>query len=478
MHDRGSAKLSSKFTARPAGKGRESMAGEPLQKTPWAWVPSLYFIQGLPNIVATTVSVIMYKRLGVSNSDIALYTSWLYLPWVIKPLWGPLVDMYATKRAWIVGMQLVLAAALFGVAFMIPAGHFFPITIAIFWIMTFSSATYDIAADGFYMLGLAQYQQAAFVGVRSTFYRIANMFGQGLLVVLAGYIEHQRGNVRLAWSITFGVLAGIFLLGFIYHAFVLPRPILDRPTRRTDIHPLSEFLRTFAGFFRKPSIASIMAFLLFYRFAEAQLLKMVSPFLLDSREVGGLGMSTEAVGVAYGTVGPISILCGGLLGGYLISRNGLRYWLWPMVIIMHLPDLVFVLFSRFQPTNVYVIGAGLTLEQFGYGFGFTAYMLFMIMVAEGVHKTAHYALCTGFMALGLMVPQMFSGKIQEKLAALYPGTGYRYFFIWVLLATIPGFIAAALVKIDPEFGKKRAAAEENGGAAPLRAIVESENVEA
>ncbi len=422
------------------------------KRNPWAWVPSLYFAQGMPYVVVMTVSVIMYKRMGISNTDIALYTSWLYLPWVIKPLWSPLVDLLKTKRLWIVATQFVVGVALAMVALTIPMSTFFQYTLAILWLMAFSSATHDIAADGFYMLGLEQHQQAAFVGVRSTFYRVAMMTGQGILVVVAGQFETSSGgNIAFAWSVTFGILAALFLLFFIYHKFILPYPAADKPTINDGSRSvLQEFFRVFALFFKKKNIVVTLFFLLFYRFAEAQLVKLVSPFLLDVREKGGLGLTTSEVGVVYGTVGIIALTLGGLLGGFVASKKGLKFWLWPMVLAIHLPDAMFIYLSQVQPTNFYFINAAIALEQFGYGFGFTAYMLYMIMISEGDHKTAHYAICTGFMALGMMLPGMLSGWLQEQI-------GYQHFFLWVMASTIPGFIVAALVKIDPEFGKKKAA---------------------
>ncbi|MEK9136874.1 MAG: MFS transporter [Bacteroidota bacterium] len=424
---------------------------EPVRtRNPWAWVPSLYFAQGLPYVVVMTVSVIMYKRMGISNTDIALYTSWLYLPWVVKPLWSPFIDMFRTKRFWVVAMQFGVAVALACVALTIPMPSFFQYTLAVFWLMAFSSATHDIAADGFYMLGLDQHTQAAFVGVRSTFYRIAMITAQGLLVVLAGQIElSSGGNISLAWSVTFVVLAGVFGLAFLYHRFILPYPIEDRPVHtNTSGSVLRDFFGTFVLFFKKKNLLPTLAFLLLYRFAEAQLVKLVSPFLLDARDKGGLGLSTSEVGIVYGTVGIIALTLGGLLGGYVASRKGLKSVLWLMVCSIHFPDAAFVYLSQVQPENFILINLAVAVEQFGYGFGFTAYMLYMIMVSEGEHKTAHYAICTGFMALGMMVPGMFSGWLQELI-------GYRHFFVWVILSTIPGFIVAALVKIDPEFGKKK-----------------------
>ncbi len=415
-------------------------------KSPWLWVPSLYFGQAIPYVVVMTLSVIMYKASGISNTDIALYTSWLYLPWVIKPLWSPFVDMFRTKRFWIVGLQLAIGAALALVALTTQLPSFFQVSLAVLWLMAFSSATHDIAADGFYMLGLRQQQQAAFVGVRSTFYRLATIAGQGALVYLAGQLTERTGDVRFAWSVVFVVLAAMFLALCVYHHFILPRPAEDL-TVSSGSNPLREFFATFGAFFGKKDIWLILGFILTFRLGEAQLIKLVAPFLMDPMAKGGLGLTTSQVGIAYGTVGVIALTLGGLAGGYLISRVGLKRCLWLMVFSVHLPDLVFVYLASAQPENFYLVAAGIALEQFGYGFGFTAMMLYMIMVADGAHKTAHYAICTGLMALGMMLPGMVSGRIQEYL-------GYQNFFIWVCIATIPAFIMAALVKIDPEFGKK------------------------
>jgi PAT family beta-lactamase induction signal transducer AmpG len=416
---------------------------------PWAWVPSLYLAEGIPYVMAMTVSVILYKRLGVSNTDIALYTSWLYLPWVIKPLWSPLVDMFRTKRFWIVAMQLVIGAAFACVALTIPAPGFVRYTLAFFWIMAFSSATHDIAADGFYMLGLKQYQQAAFVGIRTVFYRIAMIGSKGILVVLAGTLEQRGFSVQTAWSVTFFLLAAIMLALFVYHLFILPSPAADRAVSRDRTRSRSEeFFRGFVLFFKRKDILAILAFFLLYRFAEAQLVKMVAPFLLDSRTEGGLGLTTAEVGIVYGTVGAIALMLGGLIGGWAISRNGLKYWLWIMVFAMHLPDAIFIWLSWAMPASLWTINLAVAIEQFGYGFGFTAYSLVMIMVSEGEYKTVHYAIATGIMALGMMIPAMASGWIQEQL-------GYFGFFLWILVSTVPGFVVAALIKIDPGFGKGR-----------------------
>ncbi|MGI4716877.1 MAG: MFS transporter [Janthinobacterium lividum] len=414
--------------------------------SPWAWVPSLYFAQAIPYVVVMSLSVIMYKDMGVSNSDIAFYTSLLYLPWVIKPLWSPIVDMFGTKRRWTVLLQLAVAASLVAVGLALHLPNFFVASLAVMWLMAFSSATHDISADGFYMLGLRQQQQAAFVGVRSTFYRLATLAGQGPLVVLAGYLATRLGDVNQAWAIVFFVLAALFFAAFLWHGMVLPKPDTDHKVKGTS-NPLRDFFTTFALFFRKRDIWLILGFILTFRLGEAQLLKLVAPFLKDPLAQGGLGLTTEQYGIAYGTIGIAFLTLGGLAGGYLISRLGLKRCLWLMVFAVHLPDLVFVYLSQAQPTSFAVVCASLAIEQFGYGFGFTAMLLYMIMVCEGEHKTAHYAICTGLMALGMMVPGMWSGDLQEYL-------GYKHFFVWACLSTIPAFIMAALVKIDPEFGKK------------------------
>ncbi len=419
--------------------------------SPWRWIPTLYFAQGLPYVVVMTLAVVLYKNLGVSNTQIALLTSWLYLPWVIKPLWSPVVDLLSTKRQWVVVLQFFVGAALAGVALTLPGPKFLQMTLAVFWLMAFASATHDIAADGFYMLALPQKTQAAFVGVRSTFYRLAMIGGQGGLVYLAGWLAERGGGVVAAWQTVFWLLAGLFVSAGAYHLWALPRPKKDTPVPRTQ-HFWADFVRVFAAFFRQPDIGRILAFLLLYRFAEAQLLKLVTPFLLDPRDIGGLGLKTQDVGIAYGTVGVTALTLGGLLGGWVISRGGLKRLLWPLMLCMHIPNTVFVALAIWQPTNLVLISAGIALEQFGYGFGFTAYMVFMLMVAGGVdgsavHKTAHYALCTGFMALGMMLPGMWAGWLQDQI-------GYQNFFIWACVATLPSFAAAALLRIDPEFGRR------------------------
>lgn len=602
---------------------------------PWAWVPTLYYAEGIPYIIVMTVSVIMYKRLGISNGDIALYTSWLYLPWVIKPLWSPIVDIFRTKRFWIITMQLFIGAGLAGVALTIPVPDFFQYTLLFFWLLAFSSATHDIAADGFYMLGLSEHKQAYFVGIRSTFYRLAMITGQGLLIILAGYFETttglpaldiqvnanpnaevqifnpdslkldaldgelriivsssnldistnkttqtkvdsilalaknwntkngfytveggktssviaapkelsaldtfikntfgvekpiidktqgtgdvgliyfhlsnkpedeeivvnfgasggdksisliegtrftfnqsnwnkpafaviqldpklstlssanfeaRSGNIKLSWVITFSILTGLFFVFFIYHKFILPYSPNDKPSISSgDKSVFKEFIDTFIIFFKRDNIGVIIAFLLFYRLGESQLVKLASPFLLDAREVGGLGLTTGEVGLVYGTVGIIALTLGGILGGFVASKHGLKKWLWWMLIAINLPNTVYIYLSYALPESFFLINLAVAVEQFGYGFGFTAYMLYMIYVSNGEHKTAHFAITTGFMALGMMIPGMVSGWLQELI-------GYQHFFIWVILATIPAFIITKFVPLDATFGMKK-----------------------
>jgi PAT family beta-lactamase induction signal transducer AmpG len=417
------------------------------EKSPWSWVPSLYFSQALPYFVVMTLSVVMYKNYGLSNEANAFYTSWLYLPWVIKPLWAPFVDMFRTKRYWIVTLQLLIGVALALVAMTTSLPYFIELSLAVFWLIAFSSATHDIAADGFYMLGLKQHQQAAFVGVRSIFFRLGMITVQGGLVYLAGRLTELNGNLQLAWTIVLCILGAMFAMLFVYHYVVLPKPAQDVAAPHSG-QVIRDFLATFRAFFQQKDIATILAFLLLFRFGEAQLLKMAAPFLLDPVAKGGLGLTTAQYGLAYGTIGLCALILGGLLGGYAISRFGLKRCLWIMVLSVHLPDLVFVYLATALPQHLATITACIAIEQFGYGFGFAAYMLYMIMVADGPYKTSHYAICSGLMALGMMIPGLESGRIQEYL-------GYQHFFIWVCLATIPAFITAALVKIEPGFGKRR-----------------------
>jgi len=539
--------------------------------SPWTWIPSLYFAEGIPYIIVMFVASDMYKTLGIPNSTLALWTGLLYLPWVIKPLWSPFVDMYSTKRNWIFWMQLALAVMFFGVSLSLHLPWWFPMTIFFLWGMAFSSSTHDIAADGFYILGLNQHDQAFFTGIRSTFYRLAMIAGLGLLGIITGMIidrtgletvrvnihsvpaaeigqtitesdviipeendgiarilvfppvvnvplasgsldssnvyivlsappeeamtvtfgqkkgsqdirlttsgvmefdpsnwnipqkqiitvtsnlrertssifEAKAGDVPFGWSVSIAFLGGLFIILALYHRYILPRP--QRDTIQQASGEKSSYGEIFASFFRKEGIVASVLFMLLYRFSEAQLTKMASPFLLDGRENGGLALSLTEKSFAYGTVGLLALLIGGVSGGILASRHGLKKWIWWMALAINLPNTVYIFMSYTMPSNLFVINAMIAIEQFGYGFGFTGYMLYMLYVAgQGKHETAHFALTTGFMALGMMIPGMISGYIQEFL-------GYQHFFIYVILCTIPSFVALYFIKIDPEFGKK------------------------
>ena len=419
-------------------------------RNPWAWVPTLYFAEGVPYVAVMTISVIIYKRLGLSNADITPYTSWLYLPWVIKPLWSPFVDMLRTKRWWILVMQILIAAALAGVAFTIPGPWWLQGSLAFFWLLAFSSATHDIAADGFYMLGLEQHEQAYFVGIRSTFYRIATIFSSGLLVGLAGVLQVLTRSIAYAWSLVFYLIAGLFIALWLYHSWALPRPSEDNHRMQKSAKDImNEFWNTLVTFFQKPQVWIGICFMLFYRMPEGLLAKVSALFLVDKMSNGGLGLSDVEFGMVQGTVGVIGLTLGGILGGIAASKDGLKRWLWPMVMAITIPDLVYVYLSYALPSSLLIINICIFLEQFGYGFGFSAYMLYLIYYSQGEHKTAHYALCTAFMALSMMIPGLFAGALQEAV-------GYQIFFLIVVVCCAMTYIVSALLKIDPEFGKKKA----------------------
>jgi PAT family beta-lactamase induction signal transducer AmpG len=442
---------------------------------PWHWLPTLYLAEGLPYAVVMLLSVVLYKRLGISNTDIALYTSWLYLPWVIKPLWSPLVDLLGRKRHWVLAMQFSIGSLLALVALAIPLPGFFQWTLAVFWLMAFASATHDIAADGFYMLALAERTQVAFVGVRTICWRLGLISGQGGLVMLAGQLERRLAEPRVAWALVLGGCGLLFAVLALYHAWALPRPAGDRPApqRRSLVNWASEFATVFSAFLRRPGLALVLALLLLYRLPEAQLLKLVAPFLLDPPAQGGQGLDTEQLGGVYGTLGTACLMAGGLLGGWVISRHGLKRWLWPMALALHVPNLLFVALAAAGAVPLVLVAAVVAVEQFGYGFGFAAYLVFMLWVAVGPeharpagdnpHRTAHYALCTGCMALGMMLPGLWSGWLQERL-------GYTAFFAVVSAsALLPLALVAGLLRsgvIDPAFGRRELRAGVVPGPAP------------
>jgi PAT family beta-lactamase induction signal transducer AmpG len=412
------------------------MKDRPLSRNPWSFLPTLYFAEGLPYVLINTVSVILYKRMDIDNARIAFWTSWLYLPWVIKMFWGPVVDVYSTKRTWILGTQAMMSVCMFVIAFSLRTDSFFFLSLAAFCAAAFVSATYDIATDGFYMLALTEKEQALFVGLRSAFYRMAMIVGSGLLVYVAGMLETASGNIAASWSWVMVLSAVIFAGAFVYHKCVLPFPPADGGASRGGSGDAS-FAEVIRSYFRQENTGIMLAFILFYRLGEAMLLKLVSPFLLDKTDVGGLGLTTKDVGLVYGTIGVLSLVLGGVLGGWLISRYGFKRCVWPMVLAMHLPDLFFVYMAYSQP-SIGLVYPLVALEQFGYGMGFTVFTVYLMYSAEGRFKTSHYAISTGIMALGMMLPGLLSGWIQQAV-------GYRMFFVIVCIMTIPGILTIPFI---------------------------------
>ncbi len=439
------------------------MMNQTKTKSPWWWVPSLYFAEGIPYFLVNNISVMMFTKMGVPNGQMAFFTTLLYFPWFLKGLWSPIVDVIRTKRWWIVTMQVLMTAMMLLLTLTLPkpspeliasgqtsAGLFW-FTLVLFIITAFASATHDIAADGFYMLAHSPSSQAAFIGIRSTFYRISSVFGQGVLVLIAGLVERSSGNIPLSWQVTLGVSALVFAVVSLYHIFFLPRSADDAPRVSADeaANTWKELGASFVTFFTKPGVLLAIFFMLLYRLPEGFLIKMCQPFLVAAVEKGGLGLPTDVVGIVYGTFGVIALLAGGIVGGLVASRLGLRQSLWWMAAGMTLPCLTFVYLATALPQNVVIITIALAVEQFGYGFGFTAYMLYMMYFSEGEFKTSHYAICTAFMALSMMLPGFVAGYIQEAI-------GYVNFFWMVMLCCLAtvGVTFLARRKVNPEYGKK------------------------
>ena len=427
------------------------------QRNPWAWIPTLYFAEGLPNIIVTGLSVVMYMQMGLSDAEVGLYTGWLALPWVIKPLWSPFIDLLKTKRWWVLTMQALIGASLAGIAFSIPTAFWFQATMCLFFLIAFCSATHDISADGFYMIELDDHNQAKYVGLRNTFYRLAIIFVNGMLVSLAGILQVVfRGQIRFTWALIFYGLAGLFIGLWLYHSRFMPRPTEDVHTKRTLTEVTSELKKMFITFFQKfdrRGTLIVMLFLLFYRFPEALLNTMTKTFMLRNNYAGGLGLSPQEYGLANGTVGLIGLLLGGIIGGILVSRDGMKRWLWPMVCAITLPDVVYIYLSYSLNSNLVVVSSCLFIEQFGYGLGFTVLTLYMLYYSQGKYKTSHYSICTGISYLGLMLPGMLSGYIKDMV-------GYRMFFIIVMVCCAITFAVTAFLKIDPDFGKKEKTSQE------------------
>ena len=422
------------------------------KRTPWAWIPTLYFAEGLPNVIVTTLALVMYMQLGLSDKELGLYTGWLSLPWVIKPLWSPFIDILRTKRWWVLIMQACIGVSLAGIAFTLPTPLWFQATMFFFFIMAFASASHDISADGYYMLELDEHDQAKYVGLRNTFYRLAVIFVNGAIVWLVGYLQHAHGmGVQASWVFVFYGLCGLFIALWLYHTRMMPQVETgehERKTARQVGHELGHMLVTFFTKFEWKATLFVMLFLLFYRFPEALLNTMTKTFLMRPLDEGGLGLTPEEYGLAQGTVGLIGLLLGGILGGILVSRDGMRRWLWPMVCAITLPDVVYIVLSYTLCSNLWVVSSCLFVEQFGYGLGFTVLTLYMLYYSQGKFQTAHYSICTGISYLGLMLPGMVSGYIKDWV-------GYQTFFIIVMGCCVITFLVTAVLKIDPDFGKKR-----------------------
>ncbi len=425
-------------------------------KSPWSWVPTLYFAEGLPNVLVTGVAAVMYMQLGLSDTELALYTGWLNLPWIIKPLWSPFIDLLRTKRWWILAMQVLIGAALAGVAFTLNTPVWFQATMCCFFIMAFASATHDISADGFYMIELDEHTQTYFVGIRNTFYRLAVIFGNGVLVAIPGALQVMyRNRIAFTWSLVFYGLTGLFIALWLYHGVLLPRPKSDKQSRQTASEVFSGLKETLFTFFTKFPLKAtlvVIAFLLLYRFPEALLNTMTKTFLMRPNSDGGLGMAPTEYGLAYGTIGLIGLTLGGILGGILVSRDGLKRWLWPLVCAITLPDAVYIYLAYAMPSaatgvGLTIISSCLFVEQFGYGLGFTVLTLYMLYYSQGEFKTSHYSICTGISYLGLMLPGMVSGLIKDMV-------GYQTFFVIVMITCVITFVVTAMLKIDPDFGKR------------------------
>ncbi len=444
-------------------KGQRTMNEkiENKEQLAWLWVPTLYFAEGVPYFLVNQISVAMFTTLGVANDSMAFFTSLIYLPWVIKPFWAPFVDLIKTKRIWIISMEALIAITMILTLISIPHPEpeailtmttpvkLFYLTLIWFVIMAFASATHDIAADGFYMLALSPKRQAEMIGWRSVFYRLSNVFCNSALVAIPGIVVTKGYQMTTGWQVTMAVAAVIYILITIWHFFTAPKPIDDRPATNTSAKEIARgFIDAFYTFFSKKGIVLALCFMLLYRLPEAFLVKMEAPFLLGSADQGGMDMPLQTYGVVYGVIGVCFLLLGGILGGRYISRVGLKRSLWWMAAAITLPDLAFVYLSVCRPTNIALIASAIAIEQMGYGFGFTAYMMYLVFFSEGEYKTTHYALCTGFMALSMMLPGMAAGKLQLML-------GYRKFFVFVIACCTLTLIVTYFVRrqVDEDYGR-------------------------
>lgn len=419
------------------------------KSSPWAWIPTLYFAQGIPYFLVNMVPVVVFKDMGVNNADIARYTSLLYLPWILKMLWSPFVDTNSTKRNWVLGTQLVVVALFLAFGFALQLPNFFLACMVILGLIAFTSATHDVAADGFYMISLTEEHQSSFAGIRSTFYRVSNFFCNSFIVWFAGYLIQHSYSPDKAWTFAYNFAAILFALVFLYHKFILPKPALDS----LNSAPVADFKiekpsakEAFISFFKQPGIIAVVLFILTFRMGEAFLIKLAVPFFKDARGIGGLGFSTEDVGIIY-AFGVTAIIAGGILGGLVVAKYGLKKLIWYMALIINIPTIVYSILAFIRPESISATVPLVAIEQFSYGFGYTALMIYMMQISKGQYKTTHFAIATGISALGMMIPGFFSGDLQMTIANLFPGMGYQYFFLITVVLGIPGIIILLFVPL-------------------------------
>ena len=409
--------------------------GNEMRKSPMTWVPTLYFAMGMPFVVLNMVCSLMYKGMGVSDTQIAFWTSIIMLPWTLKPLWSPFLEIYKTKKYFVVLTQVVTGLMFACVAFALQLPSFFAVSIAVLAVIALSGATHDIAADGVYMSALSTDEQARWIGWQGAFYNIAKIVATGGLVYLAGiFIEHF--GVGKAWMMVMFILAATMLLLGTYHYFILPNGNDNSQTFNSQLvrGKLGELWSVFVEFFQKRHIVYYIFFIILYRFAEGFVMKIVPLFLKAPRAQQGLGLDEKEIGLLYGTFGAAAFVLGSILAGYYIARRGLKRSLFQLALVFNLPFVAYTLLAAYQPENLWVIGSAIVIEYFGYGFGFVGLTLFMMQqIAPGRHQMSHYAFASGIMNLGVMLPGMLSGMVSDAL-------GYRHFFVFVLFCTIPSLL--------------------------------------
>lgn len=409
------------------------------ERKPSIFIPTLYFVEGLPYTIVNMMSVVFFKTLGASNEFIGM-TSFLYIPWTIKLFWAPLVDFYSTKRTWILISQGVLAALVAVSAFGAITPWAIVVALFLFAAIAIASATQDIAIDGYYLDVLDPSQQAFYVGVRNAAYKIAWLLGAGGLVYLAGSLENTLG-VAGGWGVAFGVCSVILVVCLLFHMWYLPRPPKPEITGGETL-TFGQFSRVFTTYFNQPGILAIVVYILIFRLGDALMLKMAQPFLLDGAGAGGLNISTADVGIIYGTVGTLFLLAGGILGGVVVARDGLKKWLFPTAVVQNGAILLYWLLAVLKPEIVWVYVVN-SIEQFAYGLGVAAYTVFLLTTVKAEYRAAHYATATALMALGVMLPGAASGFLQGWM-------GYPTFFLFSFFASIPGIITIFFLPLKDE----------------------------